>query len=76
MQEVKHGLDAYSEAWALTYFLIKQHPKEYIAYLRMLSKKKPLLHDSPETRLKEFQEAFGNIKKLDAEFLRYMGRVR
>ena len=76
MQEVKHGLDAYSEAWALTYFLIKQHPKEYIAYLRMLSKKKPLLRDSPETRLNEFQQSFGNIKKLDAEFLRYMGRVR
>ncbi len=76
LQEVKQSLDAYSEAWALTYFLIKQHPKEYIAYLRMLSKKKPLLHDTPETRLKEFQQAFGNIKKLDAEFLRYIGRVR
>jgi hypothetical protein len=60
----------------LTYFLIKQHPKEYIAYLRMLSKKKPLLRDSPETRLNEFQQAFGDIKKLDTEFLRYMGRVR
>jgi hypothetical protein len=76
LQEVKQTLDAYSEAWALTYFLIKQHPKEYIAYLRMLSQKKPLLRDSPETRLNEFQQAFGNIKKLDTEFLRYMGRVR
>ena len=76
LQEVKQSLDAYAEAWALTYFLIKQHPKEYIAYLRMLSQKKPLLRDSPETRLNEFQQAFGNTKKLDTEFLRYWGRVR
>jgi hypothetical protein len=76
LQEVKQSLDAYAEAWALTYFLIKQHPKEYIAYLRMLSQKKPLLRDSPETRLNEFQQSFGNIKKLDAEFLRYWGRAR
>ena len=76
LQDVKQSLDAYAEAWALTYFLINKHPKEYIAYLRMLSKKKPLLRDSPETRLKEFQQSLGNIKKLDAEFLRYMGHVR
>ncbi len=76
LHEVKQSLDAYAEAWALTYFLIRQHPKEYISYLRMLSQKKPLLRDSPETRLKEFQEAFGGIKKLDTEFLRYMNRVR
>jgi hypothetical protein len=77
LHEVKQGLDAYAEAWALTYFLINKHPKEYIAYLRMLSKKKPLVSDSPETRLKEFQAAFGSIKKLDTELLRnYMGRVR
>jgi hypothetical protein len=76
LQEVKQSLDAYSEAWALTYFLVNKHPKEYIAYLRMLSQKKPLLRDSPETRLNEFQQSFGNIKKLDAEFLRYWGRAR
>ena len=77
LHEVKQGLDAYAEAWALTYFLIKQHPKEYIAYLRMLSKKKPLANDSPEVRLKEFQAAFGSIKKLDTDLLRYyMGHMR
>jgi len=74
--DVKQSLDAYAETWALTYFLINKHPKEYVAYLRMLSKKKPLLHDSPQTRLDEFQRAFGDIKKLDVEFLRYIGRAR
>jgi hypothetical protein len=74
--DVKQSLDAYAETWALTYFLINKHPREYINYLQMLSQKKPLLRDTPETRLKEFQQAFGNIKKLDTEFQRYMGKVR
>jgi hypothetical protein len=76
LHNIEQTPDAYAEAWALTYFLIRQHPKEYVAYLRMLSKKKPLLRDSPETRLNEFQQTFGDMKKLDAEFLRYMNHGR
>lgn len=75
-RDSKQSLDAYAEAWAMTYFLIKQHPKEYVAYLHMLSNKKPLLHDSPATRLEEFQKAFGDMNKLEVEFLRYMAHVR
>jgi hypothetical protein len=72
----KQGLDAYAEAWSLTYFLIHQKPKEYIAYLKLLSQKKPLLTDKPEKRKEEFEKIFGNLKKLDEEFLRYMGRLK
>jgi hypothetical protein len=75
-REGKQSIDAYGEAWALTYFLIRQHPKEYVAYLRMLSEKKPLLTDPPETRLDQFQKFFGDIDKLNADFLRYMSRLR
>jgi hypothetical protein len=74
--DAKQALDAYSEAWALTYFLLANHPKEYLAYLHTLSAKKPLLQDGPERRLNEFQRAFGDIKRLDGEFLRYMARFR
>jgi hypothetical protein len=76
LHDAKQSLTAYAEAWALTYFLIKKHPKEYVAYLQMLSKKKPLMRDTPETRLNEFQQAFGDINKLDTEFFRFMSRVR
>ena len=72
----KQSLDAYAEAWALTYFLINKHPKDYVAYLAMLSKKKPLLQDGPDKRLEEFRQTFGELRSLDAEFLRYMGRLR
>lgn len=75
-RDPKRSLDAYAEAWALTYFLIRQHPKEYVAYLAMLSHKKPLLYDSPDERLDQFRRAFGELKQLDAEFLRYMTRPR
>ena len=68
----KQSLDAYAEAWSLTYYLIRQHPKQYVAYLKVLSQKKPLLDDGPKTRLEEFQQAFGDLKQLDAGLLRYM----
>lgn len=71
-RDPKQSLDAYAEAWALTYFLIRRYPKQYIAYLKVLSEKKPLLQDGPEARLKEFQEAFGDPERLDAELVRYL----
>jgi hypothetical protein len=70
------ALDAYAEAWALTYYLVHRCSKQYVAYLRMLSKKEPLKWDSEATRLAEFQAAFGDLKKLDAAFLHYMATVR
>ncbi len=77
LRGTKTAPDAYAEAWALTYFLNKQRPKEYVDYLSMLSKKKPLFWDEPETRLSEFKAAFGeDLGALDAEFLRFMAKVR
>jgi hypothetical protein len=67
-------LDAYAEAWSLTYYLIRQHPKQYVAYLKVLSQKRPLLEDGPKTRLEELQRAFGDLKQLDGQLLRYMAQ--
>ena len=75
-RDTKQGLDAYAEAWALTYFLIHQKPKEYVAYLKLLSQKKPLLTDTPEKRIEEFEKIFGNRQKLDEDFTRYMGKMK
>ena len=64
--------DAYAESWALTYFLIDRHHEQYTAYLKQLAKKQPMFWDEPESRLKEFQAAFGSdLKSLDAEFVRF-----
>lgn len=68
---------AYAEAWAWNYFLIRQKPREYEAYLKMLSAKKRLIYDEPAERLTQFQAVFGDdLQQLDREFLRYMQKVR
>jgi hypothetical protein len=69
--------DAYAEAWALSYFLIRTKSKAYAEYLRRLSEKPPLVWDTPEERLAEFREALGaDLAELDRDFLRYMKRLR
>ena len=68
---------AYAEAWALNYYLLRHHRKEYLAYLRRLSKKKPLEPTDPQKRLAEFREFLGNdLKSLDVKFIRFMRNVR
>ncbi len=76
LRDPRQALDAYAEAWALNYFLIRQKPKEYTAYLQALAAKRPLVWDEPVDRLKEFKAAFGDLPTLDAEFLRHMQKVR
>jgi hypothetical protein len=69
--------NAYAEAWALNYFLIRRHKDAYIQYLKKLSKKPPLLYDEPQERIDEFREAFGmDLMELDQQFMRYMRSVR
>jgi len=68
--------DAYAEAWALTYFLIRNRSDQYLKYLKQISRKRPLVWDSPEERLKEFEAVFGDLDELDRDFLRYIERLR
>ena len=76
-REVGQAHDAYAEAWALTYFLIKHRSEEYIKYLQLLSAKKPQERDDPEARLADFKSAFGDdLEKLDRDFIRVIGAVR
>lgn len=69
--DVKQADDAYAESWALTYYLIQMRQKEYIAYLKVLSRKRPLEVDEKATQLAEFEKQFGPLEKLDGEFLNY-----
>ena len=76
-RDVNKAQDAYAEAWALNYFLIRKHKDQYLEYFKKLATKPPLIEDGPDARLAEFQKAFGdNLQQLDAEFLRYMSTVR
>jgi hypothetical protein len=76
LHDAKLFRDAYAEAWALNYFLLRQRPKQYLQYVKMLSEKKELMTDTPDTRLREFREAFGDLDALDADFVRQMRKLR
>ncbi|MDZ4689268.1 MAG: DUF1570 domain-containing protein [Planctomycetaceae bacterium] len=69
-------LDAYSEAWALMFFLLETRPADTVKYLRNLAARDPLKEDRPEDRLKDFQSAFGkDLSLLEAHLLRYYDNV-
>ena len=64
---------AYAEAWGFNYFLLKKHKDEYFAYLKFLSKKKPMDFADSKQRLAEFKKFLGDdLKALDSEFVKYM----
>lgn len=68
---------AYAESWLLVHFLLKRYPQPFREYLRLLAEKKPLLFDTPEERLAEFQRCFGkSLGELDKELLRYGATLR
>jgi hypothetical protein len=75
-RDTGRALDAYAEAWALTYYLLRQRPKQYVAYLRLLSAKRALIWDDAGKRLDQFKDVFGDLERLDNEFVRFMSRVR
>lgn len=71
------ALDAYGEAWALTYYLIRTHKEEYLKYLRTISESKIGTQLTPHQRLKMFSSAFGkSLPDIDREFQLYMHKVR
>lgn len=65
-------LDAYSEAWALSFFLLETRSAEYAKYLHTLHQRDPMKPYPSEERLKDFQSAFGrDLVMLEAHFLRF-----
>ena len=76
-REARTSADAYAEAWAFTYFLIKTRREAYVKYLRLLADRPLAVYLEPEERLKEFQQCFGNdLPKLETAFLQFMRGVR
>ena len=70
-------LDAYSEAWALTFFLVETRPRPYSDFLRRVAARPPLAEYTSAQRLEDFQSAFGDdLKLLDAAFLRFIAGLK
>jgi Protein of unknown function (DUF1570) len=67
--------NAYADAWALNYFLIKYHTKSYNEYIKLLATKQPILEDDAAARLREFKQCFGELAPLERDFQQRMSRV-
>lgn len=67
---------SYGESWAFNYFLLKRHTKEYIAYLKFLSSKKPQQDADAKQRIEEFQKFFkDDLQVLNRDFLQFMATL-
>jgi hypothetical protein len=70
-------LDAYSEAWALSFYLIESRPSQYARYLKGISERNPLQPYEPTERVDDFKKAFGaDLALLEADFLRFYERLK
>jgi len=71
------AVDAYAQAWAWNYYLLKWRPKEYASYLKAIAAKPLLTVDSRQERMAEFRKHFGSdLGKLEDDFFRRMNRVK
>ncbi|MEZ6039027.1 MAG: DUF1570 domain-containing protein [Planctomycetaceae bacterium] len=70
-------LDAYSNAWAVTWFLTENpaRARAFASYLRLVESRDPLKDYSANQRLHDFREAFGDPAKVEVEMLRAMDRL-
>lgn len=69
--------DAYAEAWALTWFLIRTRREAYEHYLQRIASKPRLIWDEADERIADFETSMGvSLEELDADFMKYMRRLR
>ena len=68
---------AYAESWALTYFLLKSKPKQFVSYLKQLKLKSPGNQSTSKERIELFQACFGeDLVKIDRDFKLFIRKVR
>ena len=70
-------LDSYSESWALTYFLLDNstRQRQFVSYLKRIGDRDPAKKYTARERLSDFQAEFGDISRLEVDFLRFMERM-
>ncbi len=71
------ALDAYARGWALTFYLMQTRKADFITYLQAIAGKAPLVDNSPEERLADFEAAFGAPPgAIEEAALRHLSRLR
>ncbi|QDT39302.1 DUF1570 domain-containing protein [Stratiformator vulcanicus] len=73
----RSALDAYAEAWALSFYLLETRPVAYARYLKRVASRDSLGGYSAAERLSDFEAEFGkNLDMLDADFVRFYKKLR
>lgn len=68
---------AYSKAWALTHYLVREQDTGMQRYLLSLSQRKPMVGLTAEQRTQEFQAAFGKLPdEMEQELVSCIRRQR
>lgn len=68
--------EAYSEAWALHFYLLRTQKEKYIQYIQRIGSKPPLKRDTPEERIADFEAAFGSLEEVTTAQRKFMTRLR
>ena len=70
------ALDAYSEAWALTFFLMETRAAQHAKYLKRVADRDPLTRYSPEQRLADFKVEFGSdLAAFERQYLEFISKL-
>jgi len=69
--------EAYAESWAFSFYLCETNPRLYAKYLARTAAREDFVDYSSAERLRDFTDIFGeNLKLIDAQFLRYMEKLK
>ncbi len=73
----RNTLNSYSESWAFTFFLLENASRrqDFVSYLQKIGQRDPTKPYDARERLADFQESFGDISRLEVEFIRFMDRM-
>lgn len=72
----KSPLDAYSQAWALTFYLAESRPVEFAKFLKVTADRNPLKPYEADHRLRDFRAAFGaDLDFIETGMLRYFDHL-
>lgn len=73
----KQTLDAYSTSWGFTWFLTENPARArlFSKYLKVVSERDPLESYTAEQRLEDFQKVFGDISRMEVDFVRALDRL-
>lgn len=69
-------LDAYSQAWALAFYLSESRPVEFAKYLKTVATRDPLKPYDGDSRVKDFRECVSrDLEFLETGMLRFFDRL-